>query len=858
MNIVNKLTFCHLKSNLKRTIVTLCGIIISVAMVTAVFTSVISFVHFFKEVQIASGGEWHAQYIDCTPDNIRVLKEQPDIELVGSSWQCGNADLDLQNNASKNETYVTACDETYLKLRNIQITTGTAPRTTKEILVTQKFIDNNKLNWKVGDTVSIPYMDFTTTNFEETPDLTPEEAYPARTFTICGITDSHVSETDFNGIFCGIDETLANEGLDAFVQFDKLDNNIWDKIDSAKATINCETMNVNNDLFMYSGVMKDNDMLITLGTFAAIILIIIIAASVFMIYDSFAVSYQQRAKYLGMLASVGATRQQKRGSIYFEGFLLGIIGIPVGILAGIIGIAITLKAISGTWLSSFNIPIDMALTVHVNWFVILGSVLISALTIFISAYIPARRASKTTAIDAIRQTNTVKVKNSKRLKTSKLSAKLFGYEGSLAVKNFKRNGKRSRNVVFALCMSVVLFLSVTNFTTMITGTMESNFDGFNFDIYMFLQSPNAEKALTAADVKKVNDTLQSIDKIESFKIQESEMLYPDNMDALYSADGKKYAEDVIPAVYLMGVDSESFNALAKEVGVNPSDYQNSKQPKGILINYIVMKNVDDKKRTAISPLKDLTGTTLKGNIKWEKWDDSYESSETQNLPCNIQIGAQLNTNSNTLGAFTGGDYAALVVPIDVYCNIGVAPTDSSASFTYFITAPEHEDAYDALQEALDEIGYGFSGYDQTSQMQSMTAMLTIAKVFGYGFISLITLISILNIINTISTSMEERRREFAMIKSVGMTPKSFKKMVYLESIRYGAKSLLWGLPISLGIDYLLYTVLAWDFDFGYTFHWQYYLTAIAAVFIVTALALVYSFGKIKHDNIIETLKNDDI
>ena len=101
---------------------------------------------------------------------------------------------------------------------------------------------------------------------------------------------------------------------------------------------------------MYSGVQMNSEITRALYGFMAIILLIIVFASVFMIYDSFAVSYQQRARYLGMLASVGATRVQKRGSVYFEGFILGCIGIPIGILCGIGGIAVTLRALSDSFM----------------------------------------------------------------------------------------------------------------------------------------------------------------------------------------------------------------------------------------------------------------------------------------------------------------------------------------------------------------------------------------------------------------------------------------------------------------------------------------------------------------------------
>lgn len=138
-------------------------------------------------------------------------------------------------------------------------------------------------------------------------------------------------------------------------------------------------------------------------------------------------------------------RVQKRGSVYFEGFILGCIGIPIGILCGIGGIAVTLRALSDSFMKTVMVATGDSVRLHaiVNWKILVGSVLISALTIFISAWIPAHRASKVTPIEALRQTNTVKVKKAKKLKTSRLRQKLFGFEDVLAVKNYKRNAKRS-------------------------------------------------------------------------------------------------------------------------------------------------------------------------------------------------------------------------------------------------------------------------------------------------------------------------------------------------------------------------------------------------------------------------------
>lgn len=838
MNIIAKLTFRHLKSNLKRTVVTLIGIIISVAMVAAVFTSAISFVNFMKETSIVYGGNWHTSYESVSLENVKPLKEDKNIEQYG--YGADIAELNIRPDTQSGRAYTTlkAMDENYMDIFGIKLAEGRMPQNTSEIVVRRDFIKDNDLKWKVGDKVTIPtinYANNTTGDYVDTQ------------YTICGITDTENSSTNYNKIICGVDDTLPDGTVNIIVRYDKLDRHIWDKIDATTKLIGAEKPATNYDLFVYAGVSNDEGLNVALSGFVAIILLLIVAASVFMIYDSFAVSYQQRAKYLGMLASVGATKSQKRNSIYYESLLLGAIGIPVGLLAGIGGIAITFKAIGPKLVEavSYSSTQELPITVHVNWMVVLGTVIISAVTIMVSAYIPARRASKTTAIDAIRQTNTVKVKNSKKLRTSRLTEKLFGCEGSLAAKNFKRNGKRSRNIVFALSMSIVLFLSVANFSGIFTGMINTNYDSYPTNVYISLNSKD--------DAKVVEQQLNKMPNVKDYR--GTAICYNitfDKSKEYLSSEASEYkdllAEDSMVAVCL---DNKSFDEYAAELGTDASKYHNASKPAAILYNTAELNNIDDKKSKTVEMYQDLTGKTISGFFP-----GSYDE---QNNPINKDWSVKIE--NQTTAAPKSGNFdqfynrVILVMPYDTFFTVF---DDGVGAMSYGVITEDHKEVMETLDETLNDIGIGFSLNDLTENANRISAIVTVANVFGYGFIILITLISVTNIINTISTSMEERRREFAMIKSVGMTPKSFKKSIYLESIYYGLKSIFWGILISFVIDYLMYLTLAQSLDYGYTFRWQYYLIAVVAIFLIIGFALVYSMSKIKNDNIIETLKQDEI
>lgn len=858
MKIINKLTWRHLWVNRRRTVITLFGIIISVAMVTAVFTSVGSLMRSLSDITAAYDGAWHAQYMNLQDKDVQTLSKQKNVKTIGLLADIGQMDCNTKEDSGRNETSIIAGNQNLFAINKMKPAAGRLPNNTRELMVTKSYLQRNKLNWKVGDTVTVQTTSYPT-GAQEAEATGGEPIVENRTFTVCGILEVQNQLTGMNSAFCGMDDTVAG-GYTAQVQFSNLGSNTPKDIKAAAKAVYGKAVNsdwsdlytIHTDYLMYNGVQMSDGVTRALYGFVAIILLIIILASVFMIYDSFAVSYQQRARYLGMLASVGATRTQKRGSVYFEGFILGCIGIPIGILCGIGGIAVTLRALSDSFMKTVMVATGDSIRLHavVDWKIIVFSALVSALTIFISAWIPAHRASKITPIEALRQTNTVKVKKAKKLKTSRLRQKLFGFEDVLAVKNYKRNAKRSRTVVFALAVSVILFLSTANFTSMLTNALDNEYDGMSFDVY---ESVNSSDGPLSVDlVEKLNKEVSRMPGIESMRVCADNEMMVDGLDKQLTAEAKKANMD--RSVYVLGVDNDTFAALAKEAGIDPSVCQDDKIPTGILINRVQVAT-EKKQSLVLNPLQgSLAGQTLTGAM------EGYDSEGNElYAKYTAKVAAQMNKEASNLGSFM---HPTLVVPMHSYLVHfpSVLAEDNIVSYArYYITAQDHDRVYTEVSDLLsDTKGISHTGYDAAAQAETMRALRIVVMTFGYGFITLITLISVMNIINTVSSGMEERRREFAMIKSVGMTPRSFKKSIYLENIRYGVMALVWGLPASLGLDFLMYKILGGSFDYGYTFRWYYYLAAALAVFAVIAIALLYAVDKIKKDNIIETLKRDDI
>ncbi len=823
MNIVNQLTLRHLKANKKRTAVTVIGIILSVSMVTAVFTSAISFLTFMREVEIAYGGNWHTAYVLCSADDVKTLNGSEGVAGVAVEQLGTRVDVDLKNVSPKTQTDLCGVNEAFYDYFGITLTQGKYPAKTGEIVAAQSFIDENRLDWQVGDTITVSVWN------------ADKKAYVSKQYVLTGITGADNRQTRSSALMTVL-TTGKEHDLTAYVLNHKLNNSIWDRsMAQAQSIGKIDADAYHSDLLAYSGIIRDNDVLLAIGGFGAVILIIIIIASVLMIYNSFAISFRQRSRYLGMLASVGATRRQKRRSVYFEGLLLGAVGIPLGLLAGIGGIAVTFRFVSDAILSAFAIPVDRPLSVSVNWLIVVCSISVSVLTIFISALIPARRASKTSAIDAIRQAGEVKVKSGK-LKASKLLGKLFGYEGQLAVKNYKRNGRRSRMITFALGLSVLLFLTAAYFSTTFSRLMGTEFSAAAADVYI---------SCAARDSKTVEKKLLAMAAVQNVSSSAVGDITLKNSDQMLSEEAKAYKSEYnFSDIVVFAMRKKDFQAYCKELSVDADGYRNASPPQVILVNRTLMRGVSDKKKVAVTPYAHISGKQVEFTFGEDGSADRKSGSAV--------VSAITDKHASDDAANIQSAY--FVMPLDSFLTVF---RGGNAQITYAIKTGDHAAVYAELSEYLSDDAISYYSYDAVKQQASIKAVMAVVNVFVYGFITLITLIGAANIINTISTGMEERRREFAMIKSVGLTPKGFKKMVYLESAYYGYKALVFSIPLSLAVNYLMYKLLANEYDFGFSVDPAYYIAAVAAVFFIIGAALLYATAKIKKDNIVETLKNED-
>lgn len=929
MNIFHRFTMRSLRQNKTRTIVTIIGIILSVSMITAVTTTISSLQQFMLDVTIQNTGAWHVLVEDINAAQAEKLRNNEEVENCASLKNIGYAKLENSRNSEKPYLYIGAYDGNFAEQMSVTAVEGRLPQKSSEIIVPTNLASNAGVKYKVGDTISLDivlrkgaeqkllwqsYLDE-----EETGEETVVE-HGKKEYKVVGIYESAT-----------IDGNSMAVGYSALTKADDNIEDLGEKIymtmkDPKKTSDFAKKLKVKGDsrfavspqvhpnkyYLLYAGYATGNSVDSVLVGLMAILIGIIMFGSVSLIGNSFSISLNERKKQYGLLSSIGATRRQLKGGVFFEAIVLSAIGIPLGILAGIGGMSVTLYFVNDLISEFFNVSVradSTQLTMHMTaagWAILLAGG-IGFLTILISAYLPARKALKISAIQAIRQTTDIQIR-SRQVRTSKLTGLLFGIEGVLAAKNFKRNRRKYRATVFSLFISVVLFISATSFCDYMGKGLDTMVQEHDYDISYVLEE-SAETGRLYQRLRQVEGVTKSgYYMFTNLGDMSPSIMVPDScINEQYRKDGylcepmDEKQEKVVPSkwqmldgVTILFVEDNEYRSYLKKQNLDPKEYINGKQSKAVIADQItvVRDRAYEKYHILKDVPKDITlcyskklpkgymiaeGSLMvgdKGQLRHRMMQyEKTKSTESDGTECEtieeissdwVETEKVYDTRVSLCGTLVEE------APYGVMTDMGVVvcypesamselcPKTVKKERKMLFNSSNAAQTYQLLSDLLAENGQATDSlYNVAQEKQASRAMMIVMRIFSYGFIVLISLIAMANVFNTISTNISLRKREFAMLQSIGLTNRSFHKMMNYECILYGIKGLIFGLPVAVGITYLIYRAVNDGVIIHFYIPWYSITIAVVSVFVVVFATMLYTTHKIRKDDIVETLKDEN-
>ena len=930
MNLMKTLTLKNLKLNRKRTIVTIVGIILATALLSALVTLVSSFQYSMIEYQKQKGGDFHVKFSNVKMSELSEFKNNRNIESTFETMGMGFAKLDGCKNEDKPYAYVMATDEAGFERGCFKLIEGRMAKNEDEIVIPRHLKTNGRIDIKVGDEITLDVGKRYDSNTEgvisensayenEAETLTDTvtkhykvvgimerpgygmEDYSAAGYTFVTYSDelaaidngtkSEASEADttltvysrytkkalrnkdaVTADIIGVDEKLFEKANKSSVEMSAEESDRFLKeMENAKYDIY-----MNGYLISYECVFPIDGSFKALFTVAAVVALIIILTSVYCIKNSFNISITEKIRQYGMLASVGATRRQIKSSVKTEAAMLGVVGIPVGTMSGILASLILVKvvnALSAGWL-------NFALSFHTSLPALMLAVIMSIATIYFSATGSARRAAKVTPLEAIRNTKEIKIKSSK-LKTPAIIGRIWGIGGVISYKNIKRNNKKYRTTVTSIVICSVTFIVISYFMSMAFSRVGMSYASVDYNIGINM---SCKKDL---DIEKLSKLLSGIEGAEDYLVgagYDFDVSKPEYTKEYGEYCGQIYddSEDVSQEFLITVLDDKSYDKYASDAGIKNAAAGAILVNKGTFDVYNENSSKYVKKEMELYKYK--AGDTIR--CGYNVYDDDAPSDDNA-VEGDTESSTEDNNNGirKTVDVTIAGVTDKVPIGYEGYSNntlytllfmnqkgfeslwadgkSGNELKPGYATYSAYVVAENADDYQDTFEKETEEnpeysqISFYVSNLDK--QMRDEKSLFTLLGVFAYGLIVVIALIGITNIINTLSTGMELRSREFATLRSIGMTDKQFAGMVRLESVFISVKALVIGVPLGILISYLLCVMMnRMDDAIIYEPPYKAIILCIVVVIMLIYAIMKLSMTKLRHNNIIETIKNENL
>ena len=919
-NIVYYVTRQYMKMNKKRTFTTFLGIVFMVLLMTCVFVGKDTAIDYMQQVGSLKEGKWHIGLYDITKKEQEEVEKLAEVEKTAVSVNYGCTEFAQSANKSRPYLNVKGYQEECFDWMNIKLKSGRLPKNANEVVLSDAVMADGA-SITVGDTIKaeyftrsitginkeIPYTEFPAYNicleYGKTVDVPQDFPYYGEDTSFRENKDYLVKKQELTVV--GIIETPNYEspraaGYTAITmlgekEIKELDQfNLSIILDLEKLSRSYEPVfmeiarereiDFNNYILGFSGQSSDSVINVLVFFLTVFFVVLIMFSSIILIYNVFNMSFEERSRYLGMLSSIGATGRQKRSSIYYEAFYLLIFALPAGILCGFGIIKLGMMAIQpffGKIMMLEQYIENTSVKLKISWEAIMAIVVISILTVLVSAYFPARKIGKIGSIECIRG-NTEK--KSRQYKMNRSMVKPGNVEGMLAGNTLKRQTKKTRAITAASVTFIVIMIVTAFGGSAIKRAVEEKLG--SADISTNLE--NWDYYLATNHIEKYESLKQEIEQAEGIAETREwcegmfvgyvpadcySKEYWKDLHEIYNLYNHKKLNDnefnkmryIDMDICVLGVDAETLKEVAKATGSDLEILENTDKPAAIVMQEGVLSTEKvrilgmEPEKNRFYDVKQMTDKKIGESLPIE----IYSKKEDKEISFPIQVAGYANNKQLKEFVSFHSQYLWLIVSVDTAKEIGQITQDSDGiekmvPCLYIKTTEKNLKVLDKLSE-LSENDEDVTVSRTDYQASYKDAIIGIVYVLLSCFVVLTSAICIINLFNSIRSRINGRDREFAIMESVGMTKKQIEKMLLYENVGIVLKSILYAGVIAFPLMYVIqYGIIKIFGLIALKLPWFLMVAAILITILVVTVLTKYCYQKEKHENIMERIRNENV
>lgn len=818
-----QLTGKYLKANKKRSVLTIIGIVLSVALISAIG-------FFLKGVQQAEiesfqsqYGSWHVAYQKVDKNLLSKIKSNPKVSMSGLLQD--EKEIKLQKGVSIAPQIVS---DDALELLPYKLKSGRFPNNKNEVVLEKWVLKYVKKGAKVGDILEIG----------------------GKKYKLVGILQDGIQSQSTNkGIMFSKSNNIAISRATLIVK-------ISSKVNLKKAVSELKSLGANNKASDNTYVVDlqgggNDSSTKSMYAIVGVIIGIVVIATAAVIYNSFQISVVERIKQFGLLRAVGMTPRQLRNMVLREASILAVISIPIGLICGIIAINLigfAFKIIGGDSLILMKISIAPS--------VILISAVVGIISVYLSAVLPAYFAGRISPLVAISSRASITKEKIKRRKGTILK-KLFGFEGNLASKNIRRNKKRYRITVFSIIISVVLFVTFKSFMDMalnLNGT-SNELDKMHFTVQGDDKDPKANciadniiNSINSLGVVKETYKMYNPVVFKEYLDTSSEISDVKNLGKFYGREELNGQEKTMfDQGSVFAYDDNSLKSSEAYLDKGKIDAEKLNKENGVIvINKNIILNQKTKKKYKGKVLDIKPGDEI--DLKYINNGKDIEPAKK------VKVIAVLNDDPFEPNFAPRG--IKLITTKKVMENLtGMKDIKPNAINIQLKDEKFEEKAKSQIETAI-ESNPNLKVLDIIDVNREIKSGSLMIEILVYGFVIVVSLIGSVNIVNTLTTNIILRKREFAALKAIGFTQKGLKKMIVLEGVLYGIVGTIYGCIIACILSYLLYLGISGIQEIQWNIPWTAMGIAGIAAIVIGYLSVLSPLSRINKENIIETIRED--
>jgi len=625
--------------------------------------------------------------------------------------------------------------------------------------------------------------------------------------------------------------------------------------------------------------------------------IFVISISIIVISNAFRVSASERLAQFGILKSTGATKKQITLTVVYEGLYLTVIAVPVGVLIGLAFQLLSIGLINDVIEPMLSVEDQESGRFLFEFILSIGGLLltigVSLLTVFLSAWLPARKAAKVPAINAIRGTGEVKIKN-KKVRRKGILHKIFKTEGLLARIFLKRSSRNFKATVIAMSFSVAIFIIAGSFYSQISrfaevqwGEVEANAEirlgissNRQVDCDDFDETVPGAHWYYATHTGSLGSAGHEATRFCYMPIDDVDFLTVDRFNDLHTQlDHALDDGDQLFGIAEAGWDTSHELFLHRDHLTDDMLYfrarsgweEYDEEGHRLDVSFIVVNDA------FATELAELAGVERGSNIvinHGRGWTEDNRVVDFEILNFNYQIlrvdlwgdqGGQWR-QTDQINVPLHGQITPEQAPSQLlrhgWWGITVIIPESHAPISHVTWYIQTDDSAGAI-EIVEELLLAHFEYDSAhiwsidrdADEAMMRNTIGLVMFFMFSFVGVLILIGLTNVVSTISENVKTRSKEFAVLQSVGMTGSGIKRMLNLESVFSSLHALLIGVPLGFAGSYGIYMAIENAARFDFYPLWTWAIISITAVFITTWLTMRYAANKLKNQNIIETIRS---